>query len=169
MNRLHANVITGAAVELHYYYRPSPDGTRILFGGRDGTIAGRSRLADEEPSDGPGRNLSRARPHREPGLGLTNPAACRRGGTRRPDWARPPASAAQRDGIGRLHERTADENDSPMAARCWMVLHPLRARARALPSDPVSAMRRAEAVCTDGAAHEKSPGPDRSRRSARDT
>ncbi len=25
---------------LHYYYRPSPDGTRILFGGRDGTIAG---------------------------------------------------------------------------------------------------------------------------------
>jgi glycine/D-amino acid oxidase-like deaminating enzyme len=25
---------------LHYYYRPSPDGTRILFGGRDGTTAG---------------------------------------------------------------------------------------------------------------------------------
>ncbi len=25
---------------LHYYYRPSPDGTRVLFGGRDGTIAG---------------------------------------------------------------------------------------------------------------------------------
>jgi glycine/D-amino acid oxidase-like deaminating enzyme len=25
---------------LYYYYRPSPDGTRILFGGRDGTIAG---------------------------------------------------------------------------------------------------------------------------------
>jgi len=25
---------------LHYYYRPSPDGGRILFGGRDGTIAG---------------------------------------------------------------------------------------------------------------------------------
>ena len=25
--------------ELHYYYRPSPDGSRILFGGRDGTIA----------------------------------------------------------------------------------------------------------------------------------
>ena len=25
---------------LHYYYRPSPDGMRILFGGRDGTIAG---------------------------------------------------------------------------------------------------------------------------------
>ncbi|WP_298956875.1 FAD-binding oxidoreductase [uncultured Methylobacterium sp.] len=25
---------------LHYYYRPSPDGTRILFGGRDGTVAG---------------------------------------------------------------------------------------------------------------------------------
>ena len=26
--------------KLHYYYRPSPDGTRILFGGRDGTIDG---------------------------------------------------------------------------------------------------------------------------------
>jgi glycine/D-amino acid oxidase-like deaminating enzyme len=26
--------------KLHYYYRPSPDGQRILFGGRDGTIAG---------------------------------------------------------------------------------------------------------------------------------
>ena len=26
--------------KLHYYYRPSPDGTRILFGGRDGTISG---------------------------------------------------------------------------------------------------------------------------------
>jgi glycine/D-amino acid oxidase-like deaminating enzyme len=26
--------------KLHYYYRPSPDHTRILFGGRDGTIAG---------------------------------------------------------------------------------------------------------------------------------
>ena len=26
--------------KLHYYYRPSPDGDRILFGGRDGTIAG---------------------------------------------------------------------------------------------------------------------------------
>jgi glycine/D-amino acid oxidase-like deaminating enzyme len=26
--------------KLHYYYRPSPDGKRILFGGRDGTIAG---------------------------------------------------------------------------------------------------------------------------------
>jgi glycine/D-amino acid oxidase-like deaminating enzyme len=26
--------------KLHYYYRPSPDGTRVLFGGRDGTIAG---------------------------------------------------------------------------------------------------------------------------------
>ena len=29
--------------KLHYYYRPSPDGTRILFGGRDGTIAGDAR------------------------------------------------------------------------------------------------------------------------------
>ena len=26
--------------ENHYYYRPSPDGSRILFGGRDGTFAG---------------------------------------------------------------------------------------------------------------------------------
>lgn len=26
--------------KLYYYYRPSPDGQRILFGGRDGTIAG---------------------------------------------------------------------------------------------------------------------------------
>jgi glycine/D-amino acid oxidase-like deaminating enzyme len=26
--------------KLHYYYRPSPDGERILFGGRDGSIAG---------------------------------------------------------------------------------------------------------------------------------
>ncbi|MCL4764838.1 MAG: FAD-binding oxidoreductase [Hyphomicrobiaceae bacterium] len=26
--------------KLHYYYRPSPDGTRILLGGRDGSIAG---------------------------------------------------------------------------------------------------------------------------------
>lgn len=26
--------------QLSYYYRPSPDGMRILFGGRDGTIAG---------------------------------------------------------------------------------------------------------------------------------
>lgn len=26
--------------QLHYYYRPSPDGTRILFGGRDGSISG---------------------------------------------------------------------------------------------------------------------------------
>jgi glycine/D-amino acid oxidase-like deaminating enzyme len=26
--------------KLHYYYRPSPDRTRVLFGGRDGTIAG---------------------------------------------------------------------------------------------------------------------------------
>lgn len=25
---------------LHYYYRPTPDGQRILFGGRDGTIVG---------------------------------------------------------------------------------------------------------------------------------
>jgi len=28
--------------QLHYYYRPSPDNTRILFGGRDGTVSGES-------------------------------------------------------------------------------------------------------------------------------
>jgi glycine/D-amino acid oxidase-like deaminating enzyme len=38
--------------KLHYYYRPSPDGTRILFGGRDGTITG-------DP-DWPTENLRRA-------------------------------------------------------------------------------------------------------------
>lgn len=38
--------------QLHYYYRPSPDGRRILFGGRDGTIAG-------DP-DWPAENLRRA-------------------------------------------------------------------------------------------------------------
>lgn len=30
----------GDTRKLSYYYRPSPDGKRILFGGRDGTIAG---------------------------------------------------------------------------------------------------------------------------------
>ena len=35
-------VMCGETRRLHYYYRPSPDGTRILFGGRDGTIAGES-------------------------------------------------------------------------------------------------------------------------------
>lgn len=38
--------------KLSYYFRPSPDGTRILFGGRDGTIAG-------EP-DWPTESLRRA-------------------------------------------------------------------------------------------------------------
>jgi len=38
--------------KLHYYYRPSPDGERILFGGRDGTVAG-------DP-DWPTENLRRA-------------------------------------------------------------------------------------------------------------
>ncbi|HWK48033.1 MAG TPA: FAD-dependent oxidoreductase [Stellaceae bacterium] len=33
-------MMCGETRKLHYYYRPSPDGTRILFGGRDGTIAG---------------------------------------------------------------------------------------------------------------------------------
>ena len=33
-------MMCGETRQLHYYYRPSPDGTRILFGGRDGTISG---------------------------------------------------------------------------------------------------------------------------------
>jgi glycine/D-amino acid oxidase-like deaminating enzyme len=33
-------MMCGETRKLHYYYRPSPDGDRILFGGRDGTIAG---------------------------------------------------------------------------------------------------------------------------------
>jgi glycine/D-amino acid oxidase-like deaminating enzyme len=34
------SVMCAETRKLHYYYRPSPDGTCILFGGRDGTIAG---------------------------------------------------------------------------------------------------------------------------------
>jgi glycine/D-amino acid oxidase-like deaminating enzyme len=34
------SVMCSETRKLHYYYRPSPDGRRILFGGRDGTIAG---------------------------------------------------------------------------------------------------------------------------------
>jgi len=54
-------MMCGETRELHYYYRPSPDGTRILFGGRDGTIAGepdwptqslRTALADIFPELG---------------------------------------------------------------------------------------------------------------------
>lgn len=33
-------MMCGETRKLHYYYRPFPDGSRILFGGRDGTIAG---------------------------------------------------------------------------------------------------------------------------------
>lgn len=33
-------MMCGDTRKLSYYYRPSPDGKRILFGGRDGTIAG---------------------------------------------------------------------------------------------------------------------------------
>ena len=33
-------MMCGETRELHYYYRPSPDGSRILFGGRDGTFRG---------------------------------------------------------------------------------------------------------------------------------
>ena len=33
-------MMAGETRRLHYYYRPSPDGARILFGGRDGTISG---------------------------------------------------------------------------------------------------------------------------------
>jgi glycine/D-amino acid oxidase-like deaminating enzyme len=35
-----ARMMYGETRELGFYYRPSPDGRRILFGGRDGTIAG---------------------------------------------------------------------------------------------------------------------------------
>lgn len=51
-------MMCGDTRKLSYYYRPSPDGTRILFGGRDGTIAGeptwptehlRSRLVELFP------------------------------------------------------------------------------------------------------------------------
>lgn len=35
-----ARMMRGDMRKLSYYYRPSPDGTRILFGGRDGTTAG---------------------------------------------------------------------------------------------------------------------------------
>lgn len=45
-------VMVAETRKLHYYYRPSPDGARILFGGRDGTIAG-------DP-DWPTRSLRRA-------------------------------------------------------------------------------------------------------------
>src|SRR5215211_2646666 len=49
--------------KLNYYYRPSPDGRRILFGGRDGTIAG-------DP-DWPIANLTRALLDIFPGLAGT--------------------------------------------------------------------------------------------------
>jgi glycine/D-amino acid oxidase-like deaminating enzyme len=41
-------VMCGETRKLHYYYRPSPDGRRILFGGRDGTIAGDSQQPTED-------------------------------------------------------------------------------------------------------------------------
>ena len=34
------SAMIGDTRRLHYYYRPSPDGTRILYGGRDGNLAG---------------------------------------------------------------------------------------------------------------------------------
>ncbi|RWA97308.1 FAD-binding oxidoreductase [Mesorhizobium sp.] len=41
MNRLMpTQMMYGDGRKLSYYYRPSPDGTRILFGGRDGTVSG---------------------------------------------------------------------------------------------------------------------------------
>jgi glycine/D-amino acid oxidase-like deaminating enzyme len=45
-------VMCGETRKVHYYYRPSPDGQRILFGGRDGTIA--------ENSQRPSQALKRA-------------------------------------------------------------------------------------------------------------
>lgn len=41
-------VMCGETRRLHYYYRPSPDGTRILFGGRDGDVAGEGKRATED-------------------------------------------------------------------------------------------------------------------------
>lgn len=40
-----SRMMYGETRKLHYYYRPSPDGTRILFGGRDSTIAGDTERA----------------------------------------------------------------------------------------------------------------------------
>ena len=50
--------------KLHYYYRPSPDGTRILFGGRDGTIAGEPAWPTDSLQASAGRHLPRARRRR---------------------------------------------------------------------------------------------------------
>ena len=47
--------------KLHYYYRPSPDGRRILFGGRDGTIAGDPQWPTESLTARAGRHLPGAR------------------------------------------------------------------------------------------------------------
>ena len=49
--------------KLHYYYRPSPDGTRILFGGRDGTIAGDPDWPDGKTSSRADRYFPGARAH----------------------------------------------------------------------------------------------------------
>jgi glycine/D-amino acid oxidase-like deaminating enzyme len=38
-------MMLGDTRRLHYYFRPSPDGTRILYGGRDGAITGQGRQA----------------------------------------------------------------------------------------------------------------------------
>lgn len=40
-------MMTSETRKLHYYYRPSPDGSRILFGGRDGSISGDPASATE--------------------------------------------------------------------------------------------------------------------------
>lgn len=40
-------VMVGDTRRLHYYYRPSPDGTRILYGGRDGNVAGEGNGATQ--------------------------------------------------------------------------------------------------------------------------
>ena len=50
--------------KLHYYYRPSPDGRRILFGGRGGSLGDASAAATAAAEAGAGRHLSRARRHR---------------------------------------------------------------------------------------------------------
>lgn len=54
-------MMVGETRQLGFYYRPSPDGTRILFGGRDGSIAGNP----DEPTLYLRRNLAQIFPELE--------------------------------------------------------------------------------------------------------
>ena len=49
----------------HYYYRPSPDGTRILFGGRDATLLRRAAMADRRAARHAHRAVPRPAGHRD--------------------------------------------------------------------------------------------------------